>query len=65
MFYGMIGSIEKVIFSILLSALFIYTLYLIIKNESGANVFAWILAVLVLPILGSGIYLWKHFSSKK
>lgn len=65
MFYGMIGPIEKVVFSILLSALFIYTLYLIIKNEAGANVFAWILAVLVLPILGSGIYLWKHFKSKK
>jgi len=62
--FNAIGPYQIIVLSLLYFILMIYSLYLILKNETSLFVFAWLLFVLFIPFFGSVIYISKYYLNK-
>ncbi|MFO7851313.1 MAG: hypothetical protein ACQERS_06695 [Bacteroidota bacterium] len=57
---GVLGPVGVILLVVVFLVLFISALILILKNEKGWQQIVWIIIILILPIVGAGIYLLKH-----
>ncbi len=64
-FLGIVGPIGVLTFIISYLLITITSLVFILKNEKGLDMFLWLLVIFMLPFLGGGIYILKHFLSRK
>jgi uncharacterized membrane protein YhaH (DUF805 family) len=62
---GLLGPVQVIILTIIFLVLFITSLVLIIKNERDILKVVWIILIIILPILGSLIYILKYLLTKK
>lgn len=60
-----IGSVEATILIAIPVLLILYSLYLIIKNETGIPRILWILFVVFVPLIATLIYLATYFISNR
>ena len=61
---GLLGPIHVIVLTIIFLALFITALVLIIKNEKNSLKLIWIILIIILPVLGSLIYIFKHLFTR-
>lgn len=61
---NVIGPYQIILFSIIYFLLLIYSLYLILKNETSLFVLAWLLFIIFVPFFGSIIYISKYYLNK-
>jgi hypothetical protein len=61
---NVIGPYQIILFSVIYFLLIIYSLYLILKNETNLFAFAWLLFVIFIPFFGSIIYISKYYLNK-
>jgi|GEM_PF-4503124 len=61
-FLGIIGPSMLVVLFTLYVLTTLYSLFLIVKNEKSLHLFLWILFVLLVPIVGSVVYIFNYFS---
>lgn len=64
-FSGLITPYHILGFGILYVAITIYSMYLLFKNEKPLHCFIWMVFILFMPFIGSGLYLLNYFTSKK
>lgn len=64
-FLGIIHPSDIIIGTIVYLFITILALYLILKNEKSYFIFLWVLLSLLVPFIGSVIYIAKHFINKK
>ncbi len=62
--FNAIGPNQIIMLTLIYSILMIYSLYLILKNETKLFVFAWLLFVIFIPFFGSIIYISKNYLNK-
>jgi len=62
---GKVSSIELLIFFGLALLLFLYAIYLIIKNEQGIKLFLWLIGALSIPYIAPLIYIINYHSRRK
>lgn len=49
----------------LILILFVISIYLIGKHEKGSPYFIWLLLLLLFPVVGPLVYIFKHFTQKR
>ncbi len=62
---GLLGPVQVIVLTLIFLVLFISALVLIIKNERDSLKVVWIILIIILPILGSLIYILKHLLTRK
>jgi len=62
---GLLGPVHIIVLTVIFLILFISALVLIIKNERGGLKVVWIILIIILPILGSLIYILNHLLTRK
>lgn len=63
-FYGLLTPYHMLGLGVLYAALTLYSIYLLFKNEKPLHYFIWMLVIIFMPFIGSGLYLLKHFINK-
>jgi hypothetical protein len=61
---GIIGPIGIIVLLSIYFLLTITALYFVVKNEKSLFLFFWIILILFIPLLGSIIYIGKHYLEK-
>lgn len=62
---GLLGPGHVIVLTVVFLVLFISSLVLIIKNEDEILKVVWIILIIILPVLGSMIYILKHMLTRK
>lgn len=62
---GVVGPLQILLIAGIYIIVIIYSLIMVLKNERGSLKVIWILVIMLLPFIGSVLYLFKHYTGER